>query len=346
MDNEGRHPLFMEVFPDGPAGRAGVKAKDVLESVEGEPTTGQPLRSIIERLRGPLGTEVSIGIRTPPSKEIRSLTLKRGLLPRSTVGGVRKRADGGYDLCLDTPGAGTVGYVRLSEISGSTPQELRALASQMEARNARALIIDLRGTLRGSLHATVLLADALIDSGTIGRVRWIDRVETFQAEPDALFRNWPMAVLVDQTTGPEAAWLAAALQDNRHALVVGQPTSPYSGVRTAEPILGGTYSVMMATGELLRGDGRPMGTPLPLIPGPDEAKLARLLRERSARVAVENRSAERQGIKPDAIVPAPNPPDPATTPRSVTTLHEAVGSLRDPAVSLAAARLIERLATE
>ena len=48
---------------------------------------------------------------------------------------------------------------------------------------------------------------------------------TYEATPDALFRGWPIAVLVDRETTCGAEWLAAALQDNHRATIVGTPTA-------------------------------------------------------------------------------------------------------------------------
>lgn len=256
-------PEFAEVFEGGPSDRAGVKKGDQLEGVDGRPVAGEPLVSVIERLRGPEGTDVVIDVRTPPAGGVRTLKIRRGRLPHVTVQGVRKRPEGGWEVCLDDAGAGPVGYIKVESILGSTPQEVRALAGRIEERGARALILDLRGVSQSEFHPTVLLADALLDGGVIGRVRWDDRVETFRAEPDGLFLGRPLAVLVDETTWGATAWLAAALQDNHRAAIVGRPTLPYAGVIASIPILGGTFLVNMTTGTLERADGRALGSPVP-----------------------------------------------------------------------------------
>jgi carboxyl-terminal processing protease len=343
-NKEQGRPDFQEIFPDGPAGRAGIKKGDVLVSVEGEPTKGKPLTEVVDRLRGPEGTMVTVGVKTPPSDEVRTLTLRRGLLPRATAGGVRKRPGGGYDVCLDAKGAGPVGYVRVTEISGSTPGELRTLARQMEDEGARALVLDLRGAHTGSLHATVLLADALLDGGTIGRVRGEGREVTFEAEPDAVFRGRPMAVLVDRTTAPAVAWLAAALQDNRRALVVGEPTVAVSGVQAPVPILGGAYSVTMTTGTLLRGDGRPMGDALPPEAVPlDDRGMMIAMRDAGRLRADRVPPPDAGGVKPDEVVaPRPQPAGPNPG-RPATTLQEAGGAADDPVVARAVERLRRRI---
>jgi carboxyl-terminal processing protease len=331
MDDKAKRPTFPEIFPGGPADRAGVRKGDVLETVDGTTVEGEPLVRVIDRLRGAEGTDVTIGVRTPPSSAVRTLTLRRGRLPRTSVGAVRKKGDGGWDVCLKADGEGPVGYLKVNDITGSTPQEVRAMAQRMEEQGAEALILDLRSVPPASLHATVLLADALLDGGIIGRVRWTDRVETFRAEPDALFRNRPIAVLIDGTTGPEAAWLAAALQDNRRALLVGQPAYPAAGVQTAIPVLGGAYALRLTTGLLERGDGRPIGNAVA------DRRIPRLV---MAFPAGDGQRTPAGSVTPDvAVASRPVPPPSANRRQPAVTLESAAGPAGDPVV----ARALERL---
>ena len=85
----------------------------------------------------------------------------------------------------------------------------------------------------------------------------------YQAEPGALFPDWPLVVLVDQSTWGTAEWLAAALQDNHRAILVGMPSAsatgvPGAGVKSTIPVGDGTWSIVLTTGRLERGDGRPL----------------------------------------------------------------------------------------
>jgi len=254
---EGR-PQIAKVIEGGPAERAGVKDKDLIEEIDGLATKGEALAKSVDRLRGEEGTAVTIRVRQPEDKEARTLRMTRGMLPRKTITGLRERPDKGWDLIVN--GTDPIGYLKIQEITASTPHELRQMARRLEAEGARALVLDLRSLSTAEFHPTVLLADSLLDGGTIGRVRMADRVMTYRAEPDALFRGWPLAVLVDRRTSGAAEWLAAALQDHGRALVVGSPTSGYAGgVQTTMPVGDGSSTIRLTTGLLERGDGRPIG---------------------------------------------------------------------------------------
>jgi carboxyl-terminal processing protease len=296
LDDKEKQPQVMEVFEGGPADRAGIAKGDHLEEINGVPTQGVVLREVIDRLRGEEGTAVVVTVRRPKPARVWTVTLTRARLPRPTIRGVRKRSAGGWDVLLD--GAEPIGYLRLDEVLGSTPQELRQMTRQLEAEGARALILDLRAVTQARLHPTVLLADYLLDGGTIGRLRTADKVVTYQAEPDALVRDWPLAVLVDAQTSGEAEWLVAALQDNRRAVIVGSPTAGRgTEVRSAVPLPGGEWSVLMATGRLERGDGRALTQPVPAAARVDRVALPRL----------KGSPSRKGGITPDHLVG--NPPD-------------------------------------
>ena len=124
--------------------------------------------------------------------------MTRASMPRTTVQGFRKRQSGGWDVRAD--GSDAAGYLRITDITASTPHEFRKSARQLENEGARALILDLRGLrFTGSLfHPAVLLADSLLDKGAIGRVRTVEREMSYEADSDALLQDWPIAVLIDE----------------------------------------------------------------------------------------------------------------------------------------------------
>jgi len=254
-DDAAKLPVIATVLQGGPADKAGAKDGDIIEAVEGVEMVGLPLKEIVDRLRGPRGSEVSLRLRRPGVAEPMARTMTRDVLPRKTVEGLRKRPGGGWDVRLDGPSA--IGYLKLKEIVGSTPSELAEWSRQLEAEGLRALVLDLRERSHSNLHAAILLADALLDRGTIGRIRSADSVEIIRAEPDALFAGWPLAILVGDKMSAETRWLVAALEDNKRAAIVGVPNGPDLEVRSAVPLPGGEWSVMMATGLLERVDGRP-----------------------------------------------------------------------------------------
>jgi carboxyl-terminal processing protease len=266
-NDQEKRPSIFEVIEGGPADRAGVKKGDLIERIDSVDTKGMDLRAAVDRLRGTEGTDVTIQVRQPKTTKPRTYTITRGQHARSTLQGIRKRPTGEWDCRLDA--AGPIGYLKISEITASTPHDLRKLARQLDSQGQCGIVLDLRGLGGTSVHSAVLLADTLLAGGVIGRMQTAQREVTFQADADALFRNSPIAVLVDAGTWGTAEWLAAALQDNHRAMIVGVPTyGAMSGnragvimstdVRSRVSLGNGMGAIDLTTGRLERGDGRPI----------------------------------------------------------------------------------------
>jgi C-terminal peptidase prc len=261
-DEKAKRPAIMNVIEGGPAARAGVQSNDLLEEIDGVDTKGMPLREAVDRLRGDEGTSVTIKVRQAGAAESRTYTIVRGQHPLLTIAGRHKQSNGEWEFRMSD--SEPIAYVRISAMLGSTPHELRKVAQRLESEGIKAIILDLRGRSPSSAHAALLLADSLLDHGTIGRVRTGQGETVYQADSDAIFREWPMAVLVDEFTTGAAEWLAAAIQDNQRGIVIGSPTSSarvnpgYAFVTSLVRVGNSDWAASLATGILERGDGRPV----------------------------------------------------------------------------------------
>jgi carboxyl-terminal processing protease len=180
----------------------------------------------------------------------------------------------------------------------------------MRGTGHSSLILDLR-SVRGTLHNTVLLADALLDHGTIGQVRTCRDVTKYEADQDCIFRDWPLAILVDRGTSGEAEWLAAALQDAQRAKIVGELTAGHGFTMTSVLLPEGGGAIMLATGLLERANGKPLrGERVTRVNGPD----------------FQSPPETWGGVRPDR--PIPN--DPARDPRSEDPMIRAAVSVLTP----------------
>ncbi len=265
FEDTARKPSFNQILEGGPADLAGLKAGDLIEEIDGVSALGMPLVKVVDRLRGPEGTDVSVKFSRPSTGEVQTKALRRSRLPQATIEGRTRLADKRWLYRLDEKSP--IGYIKINEISGSTPRELRVVAEQLESDGVKALVLDLGEVRSAGFHPTVLLADALLDGGVIGRVASSEGVRVIQAEPDALFRGWPMVVMTGQVSVAEVAWLALALSDNQRATILGGElvrNDPLIKEIVALNI--SDWSVQMLGGRLERGDGRSL---VPIATGRD-----------------------------------------------------------------------------
>jgi carboxyl-terminal processing protease len=276
IDAKEKMPQIIIPFRRGPAHRAGIKPGDLIVEVEGKSTRGEPLTKVVDWLRGEEATTFTMAVRTPGEEKARVLKITRTVVPFETVQGYRRASEDSWDF--RTAADGPVGYVLVNALRSSTPHELRQVERRLRAEGVRALVLDLRPCGAGSdLHNGALTASALLDGGLMWRVVEPDKPpQECRAGRECLFRDWPLAVLIDERLDSAAGAVAAALQDNGRAVLVGEMTRNGGFVNSLLPLPDGQGAVSFRTGRLQRaakGRGWPVepDQPVPLTKKQREA---------------------------------------------------------------------------
>ena len=260
FDGKTKQPMISKVFYNGPAWKAGAKGQDRIVEIDGKTTANMKMKQVLEALRGEAGSEVAMLVQQPEVEATRQLVVTRGRVFLPTIEGYRLVSEGQWKYSIDV--APKVALIRLKSIGPSTLHELRRVEATLRDEGTRAVILDLR-TGGALLHDVVMVADALIDDAAIGHVRSLDGRTTHTAQPGAMFQDMPMAVLTSKFTSAGHVFLAAALQDNGRAVVVGERTPGNTYVRSLIDIPGRDEQVTLATAVMERADG----TPLLVSPG-------------------------------------------------------------------------------
>jgi carboxyl-terminal processing protease len=341
LDQKSKRPKVMDALEGGPAHRAGMKAGDVIEAVDGKAVGGLTLAEYVDQLRGEEGTTVTVSVRRAGEKTPLIFRMTREAMRHATISGPAGRKGFRFNGAEPAPGAarpdsfrlagaGPIGYLKIQELLASTPREVREAAAKMEADGLEALVLDLRQMHRGAgsaeIHPAVLLADELLDSGTIGRVRLASREVTYRAEPGALFSGWPIAVLVDGATSDQAEWIAAALKVNKRATIVGTTTAGLGISRSTVPIGEGGRTVNLVTGLLEWPDGRLLGYFVP-------ANFAFPAMGQGMEDYWPRRD-ERLGVSPDVPVPPAPRNGPSAEDRSLKAALEVLAkAIRRPGIA-------------
>lgn len=242
QDNE---VIIVRPFEGSPAEAAGILPGDVILAVDGESAQGWSVNKTVLRIRGPEGTDVTITIRHLDGVEA-ELTITRAEIQVDSVttappGGVLRDDQG--DEATD------LGYIRISEFTERTPQEVRDAVNEYLAAGVSGLIIDVRSNPGGLLDETVETADIFLDKGVI--LIEVDRngQERFhRASEGGAALDIPIVLLQDEFSASGSEVLAAALRDNGRATVIGTTSFGKGTVNQSQPLSdGGALFVTIRT---------------------------------------------------------------------------------------------------
>jgi carboxyl-terminal processing protease len=229
---------------DTPAERAGIRAGDLIVSLDGEAVMGLSLGDAVERMRGEPGTPITIEVRRKGEQELLSFTIERAEIK---VASVRTEM-------LDS----NIGYVRLTQFQENTGNELKsALQKWKETTELNGLILDMRNNPGGVLQAAVGVVDTFISEGLIvyteGRSPLSD--VRYHASSDTLMPDIPIVVLVNGGSASASEIVAGALQDHGRAVIVGTRSFGKGSVQTVLPV-SDTAAVKLTTARYFTPDGR------------------------------------------------------------------------------------------
>ncbi len=210
--------VITAVAAAGPAAEAGMALGTVVLAIDGKPAYAGQIAELNNRLNGIQGSSITLRVADANNPGASNdITLTRALVPPQTV----------FDETTNTaiPGALVLKIAGFNK--GTSDQFSAALEAGLNASPApSSLVLDLRGNRGGVLRQAVLIADSLLASGKIVEAagRDIDADQNYTAEGSDLTGGLPMVVLVDGQTASAAEILAAALADDRRAVVVGSAT--------------------------------------------------------------------------------------------------------------------------
>jgi carboxyl-terminal processing protease len=210
------------VFTGSPADRSGLRTDDRITHIDGDPVIGKEAREIVHRLRGPIGRSVDVTVHREQIAQPLQLLITRTLIVPPTVQYKRY---------------GNVAYIKLSGFNHRTTDNL---TSQIRAAmndlgpDMEGLILDLRGNLGGLLDQAISVADLFLASGQIvsTRGRHHASAQSTEASPGDLGERIPLVLLVNGSSASASEIVAAALQDNSRAVVIGSTSFGKGSVQT------------------------------------------------------------------------------------------------------------------
>lgn len=207
--------VIFEPYENTPASEVGLKAGDIILTIDGKDVEGMLTDKVSNLLRGEAGTTFVLRVERPGEPQPLEFKITRRNIQMPAVSY--------YGMLPD----GQTGYLLLNSFTENCSRDVRRAIIGLKEQGAQSLVLDLRGNGGGLLNEAVEIVNLFVPRGleivsTKGKLRQACHVYKTSKEP--LDLETPLAVLVDGATASAAEIVSGSLQDLDRAVIVGTRT--------------------------------------------------------------------------------------------------------------------------
>ena len=204
------------VYPlsGGPSEKVGIRGGDRIVKVDGENVAGIGItnKKVVEILRGPDGSEVTVSVKRAGESDFIDFIIERGVIPQHSV-------DVAYMVDEE------IGYIKIARFANSTYFEFKEALLKLKNQGMEKLVLDVTGNPGGYMNRAVQVADELLAGRqmivyTDGKEKRY--TEEHYSEKDGHFETGSLIIMVDEGSASASEIVAGAMQDHDRALIVGR----------------------------------------------------------------------------------------------------------------------------
>jgi carboxyl-terminal processing protease len=191
-----------------PAAKAGLKAQDIITSINGTSTSGMSVDAAVNKIRGQAGTKVTLGVVRGGEPLTITITRQNITVPSVTTKIL----------------PGNIGYMHISTFADDTASLSQKAADQFKQANVKGIILDLRDNPGGELNAAESLSSLWLNQGQtiLQEKRGNQVLNTDTATGGNELHGIPTVVLIDGGSASASEITAGALHDQKDAYLIGQ----------------------------------------------------------------------------------------------------------------------------
>lgn len=232
--------LLIVITPllDSPAFKAGILVGDRIIKIDGESTENMSIREAIKKLRGKLGTKITLTVVHEGDTAPVDITIERAKIYVNSIRGARIAED-----------EYKIGYLAVSNFQENTTKDMDTAIKDLLKKGMKSLILDLRFNPGGLLNAAVDMADKFLEKGIIVSTRGRDKTQNYiyHARKKGTYPNFPMVVLVNNGSASASEIVAGALKDHKRGLLLGVKTFGKGSVQSLIPVGDGKAALKLTT---------------------------------------------------------------------------------------------------
>ncbi len=201
--------VISRVMEGQPAQQAGMQEGDVIIGVDGEDMRGKLVSDVAAKIRGKVGTEVTIEVLRKSTGETLKMTMKRAVVVMESV-----------DSRMIN---GKIGYISISGFKENTYDQFKAALDALQKDGMKGLVLDLRDNPGGLVKSVYQIGEELLPEGTM--VYTLDKQEKREdLKCDGEYLDIPLVVLVNENSASASEILAGAVKDTGRGTLVGTQT--------------------------------------------------------------------------------------------------------------------------
>lgn len=208
-----------------PAQKAGLKSKDVIVKINGEPASDLSITEAVKKIRGPKGSEVTLTVQRGDQQQ--EIKIKRDTISTPSV---------------EYKKEGNIGYIKITRFGDDTVALARQAAKELKNQGVKGVILDLRSNPGGFLSGSVDIASLWLKKGdkVVEERRGGEVLRTHLAGDNNTLAGMPTIVLINEGSASASEIVAGALKDNGVAKLVGAKTFGKGSVQQIENLRNGS----------------------------------------------------------------------------------------------------------
>lgn len=237
-------------FPHSPAAAAGILPGDKIVKVNDQAIDPRQLDNVLRQIKhhSKHNLAINLSLRRQNLDTLVNVTLTPTIIDVNSVSA----------SLLDDG----IGYIKLSSFQDDSTKDMVNQLNQWQDLPMRGLILDVRNNPGGLLDQAIKIADLFLAKGRIvsTRGRFFDANSDYFASPQNMFSKLPIVVLINKGSASASEVLAAALQENQRAVLIGEKSFGKGTVQSLIPTLIDGHAIKLTIGHYTTPKGRDINT--------------------------------------------------------------------------------------
>lgn len=236
-------PVVVAPIPGAPAQKAGIRAGDVIVKVDGKDVSNMALDDLVNLIRGPAGTKVTLTVIHSGDTAQTDITIVRAKITVPSV------------TWSMLPGT-TYAHILVSQFASNATADLVSAINDAQQAGATAIVFDLRNDPGGLLDEAIGVTSQFVKQGNVLLVQNAKGDRTpMPVRGGGKATTIPMVTLINNGTASASEIVAGALQDHKRSQMIGDTTFGTGTVLSTYHLSDGS-AILLGTEEWLTPNGR------------------------------------------------------------------------------------------